>query len=203
MRRHITHSLILTATLALSAAPALQAQGNGYQQPYSNSYDNHRHTIFPDAGHLNRVSAIAHEIDETATAISRQYSRNNRRPDRDEYRALERLRGLSSVAAHFHDQVESYQRDPRHTADDFARLEQAFYSADRSLSRIAPRPYVDNGMNRIHDLMNELGGYYGHHAGYYGAWGHDHDRYDHDRDHDRDHGYDHDHDNGYRPPHHR
>ncbi|HEY2293460.1 MAG TPA: hypothetical protein VGM86_22380 [Thermoanaerobaculia bacterium] len=181
MRRHTTHSLILTAALALSLVPALQAQG----------YDNRR-SIFPDTGHLDRVSVVAHQIDETALSISRQYARNNRRPDRDEARALERLRDLSSAAGHFHDQVESYRREPRHTADDFARLEQAFYAADRSLSRIAPRPYVDSGMNRIHDLMNELGGYYGRHAGYYGAWGHDHDQ---DRDHD--------HDNGYRPPHHR
>lgn len=193
MRRH-THSLILTAALALSLAPALHAQGYGYQTPYNAE----RPTIFPDVGHLDRVSAVAHEIDETALSISRQYARNNRRPDRDEARALDRLRDLSYAASHFHDQVESYRRDPRHTADDFARLERAFYTADRSLSRIAPRPYVDSGMNRIHDLMNELGGYYGRHAGYYGAWGHDrdHDRYDRDRDHD------HDRDNGYRPPHH-
>lgn len=188
MRRH-TYSLILTAALALSIAPALQAQG--YYRPDGRS------TIFPDAGHLDRVSAIAHQIDETALSISRQYARNNRRPDRDEARALERLRDLSTAAGQFHDQVESYRREPRRTADDFARLERAFYSADRSLGRVAPRPYVDSGMNRIHDLMNELGGYYGRHAGYYGAWGHD--RYD--RDHDRDHNHDYDHDNGYRPPH--
>jgi len=193
MRRHLTHSLILTAALALSLVPALQAQGY-----YRNDG---RSTIFPDAGHLDRVSAIAHQIDETALSITRQYARNNRRPNRDEARALERLRDLSAAAGQFHDQVESYRREPRRTADEFVRLERAFYSADRSLGRIAPRPYVDNGMNRIHDLMNELGGYYGRHAGYYGAWGHDHDRYDRDRDHDRDHDYDHD--NGYRPPHHR
>lgn len=196
MRRH-THSLILTAALALSMAPALHAQGYGYQTPYNGD----RHTIFPDAGHLDRVSAIAHQIDETALYVSRQYARNNRRPDRDEARALDRLRDLSYAASHFHDQVESYRRDPQHTADDFGRLEHAFYAADRSLSRIAPRPYVDNGMNRIYGLMNELGGYYGHQSGYYGTWGHDRDR-DHDR-YDRDRGYDHDHDNGYRPPYRR
>lgn len=206
MRRH-TKSLILTAALALSAAPALLAQGYGPQTPYGNRYDNDRHTIFPDAGHLDRVSAIAHDLDDTATWIYRQYSRNNRRPNRDEYRALERLRGLGAAADHFHGEVESYRRDPRHTADDFARLEQAFYSADRALSRIASRPYVDRGMSRIYNLMNELGGYYGHQAGYYGTWGHerydrdrDHDRYDRDRDRDHDRDYDHDRDNGYRPP---
>ena len=180
MRRHTTHSLILTAALAFSLAPALHAQ-NGYYRPDG------RATVFPDTGHLDRVSAVAHQIDETALSISRQYSRNNRRPNRDEYRALERLRDLSTAAAQFHDQVETNQRQPRNTVDDFARLERAFYAADRSLGQISPRPYVDSGMNRIHDLMNELGGFYGRRAGYYGAWGHD-----------RDHDYDHD--NGYRPP---
>src|SRR3954463_3417529 len=190
MRRH-THSLILTAALALSLVPALHAQ-YGY---------NDRRSIFPDTGHLDRVSVVAHQIDETALSITRQYARNTRRPDRDGAGALDRLPDLSSTAGHFHDQVESYRRDPRHTADEFARLETALHAPHRPVRRIAPPPHWDNGMNRIHDLMNELGGYYGRRTGHYGAWGRD--RYDRDRDHDRDRDYDHDHDNGYRPPHHR
>jgi hypothetical protein len=198
MRRH-TNSLLLGAALALSLAPVLQAQG---YRP-----DDHRddhHTIFPDSGHLDRVSAIAHEIDETATDIHRQYERNNRRPDRAEARAMDRLHELNVSADRFHATTESYRREPRRTARSFAALENAFNDASRSLRRIAPRPYVDRGMDRIYVLMNELGGYYGRHTGYYGTWGHDRDGRD-DRDHgrdDRDRGGDHDHgnDNGYRPP---
>jgi len=195
MRRH-THSLILTAALALSLAPALHAQG----------YRDDRRTIFPDAGHLDRTSAIAHEIDETAANMRREFERNNRRPDRAEARTIDQLRQLSYQASRFHEAVESYRREPRRTARNFAALENAFNDAARSLRRIEPRPYVDRGMGRIYQLMDELGGYYGRRSGYYGTWGHDrNDRNDRDRDHgryDRDHDRDHDHDNdnGYRPP---
>jgi hypothetical protein len=200
MRRH-THSLILTAALALSLAPVLHAQG----------YRDDRRTIFPDAGHLDRTSAIAHEIDETAANIRREFERNNRRPDRAEARTIDQLRQLSFRASRFHEATESYRREPRRTARSFAALEDAFNDAARSLRRIEPRPYVDRGMGRIYQLMDELGGYYGRRSGYYGAWGHDrNDRNDRDRDHgryDRDRGGDHDqdhgHDDGYRPPHHR
>jgi hypothetical protein len=187
MRRH-TNSLILTAALALSLAPALHAQG--YR-------DDGRYTVFPDTGHLDRTSAIAREIDQTAANIRHQFERNNRRPDPAEARTIDRLRELSSRASRFHDAVESYRREPRRTARDFAALEDAFNDASRSLRRIAPRPYVDQGMDHIYRLMDELGSFYGRRAGYYGTWGHDRDR-DHDRDHDHDH--DHDHDGGYRPP---
>jgi hypothetical protein len=198
MRRHTT--LFATAILALSLAPALQAQG------YDDHHDRDRYRhAYPDAGHLSRVSAIAHEIDETATQIRRHFGRNNRRPDRAEARTIDSLNRLNVAAARFHDEVER-SRDPRRSADEFADLERAFNSTERSLRRISPRPYVDQGMERIYTLMNELGGFYGHRSGYYGTWGHDrdwnhdHDRYDRDgRDHDHDHDG-HDRDNGYRPP---
>ncbi len=190
MRRH-TQSLILTAALAFSLAPALHAQG--YR-------DDGRYTVFPDAGHLDRTSAIAHEIDETAANIRHQFERNNRRPDPAEARTMDQLRRLSFQAARFHDAVESDRREPRRTARAFAALEDSFNDASRSLRRISPRPYVDQGMDHIYRLMDELGGFYGRRSGYYGTWGHDrdHDRYDRDRDHDRDHGQD----GGYRPPYH-
>jgi|SRR4051794_9401004 hypothetical protein len=194
MRRH-TSSLILTAALALSLAPGLQAQGYHHDD---------RNTIFPDAGHLDRTSAIAHEIDETAANIRREFERNNRRPDRGEARTIDQLRQLSFRASRFHDAVESYRREPRRTARNFSALEEAFNDAARSLRRIEPRPYVERGMDRIYRLMDELGSYYGRRSGYYGTWGHDrgdrdgrdHGRYDRDRDGDRDHS----HDDGYRPP---
>ena len=192
MRRHTT-PLILTAVLALSLAPALQAQG--YRQD-DRRYDD-RYSVYPDYRHMDRVSAIAHEIDQTATSIRREFERNNRRPDRAEARAIEQLRDLNRSADRFHDATESYQRDPRRTARTFSTLESAFNDAARSMRRIPNRPYVDRGMERIYNLMSELGGYYGRRSGYYGTWGHDryddHDRHDRDNDH-------HDHDNGYRPP---
>jgi len=211
-----TTTLLATTLLTLSLAPALQAQGypnqpqDRYQPRDQGQYQgqdqyqgpDRDRAIYPDPGHLDRVSALAHEIDQTATWTYREFTRNNRRPNRDEYRAMNTLRDLNVAAARFHDEVESYRRDPRHTANDFGRLERAFYTAGHALRRIQPRPYVDRGMQRIYDQMNELSAFYGRHAGLYGHWGDrdhgdDHDRYD--RDHDN-RGPDHDHDNGYRPP---
>jgi hypothetical protein len=215
MRRHTT--VLATAILALSLAPVLQAQG--YDDHHDRSQDGqdrdgrqgYRHA-YPDAGHLGRAAAIAREIDATATQMRRQFGRNNRRPDRSEARTIDSLNRLNAAAARFHDEVER-SRDPRRSADEFADLERAFQSTERSLRRIAPRPYVDSGMERIYALMNELGGFYGHRSGYYGTWGHDrdwnhdHDRYDRNGDgRDRD-GHDRDNrdnrDNGYRPPYNR
>ena len=186
MRRH-TQSLILTAILALSLAPALQAQG--YRD--DRYRDDGRYTVFPDARRLDRASAIAQEIDQTATQIRREFERNNRRPDRGEARTIDRLRELDLAATRFRDAVNSYRREPRRTGRTFAALEDAFNDASRSLRRIEPRPYVDRGMDRIYRLMDELGGFYGRRSGYYGTWGHDRNDRDHDGDHDR-----HDH----RPP---
>ena len=209
MRRHTT--ALATAILALSLAPALQAQG--YDDHHDRSQDGqdrdgHQgyHHSYPDAGHLDRASAIAHEIDETATQIRREFGRNNRRPDRSEARTIDSLNRLNAAAARFHDQVER-SRDPRRSADEFADLERAFQGTERSLRRIAPRPYVDSGMERIYSLMNELGGFYGHRSGYYGTWSHDrdwnhdHDRYDHEGDnHDGDNHDGRDRDGDHRPP---
>ena len=41
---------------------------------------------YPDSGHVDRVAALAHEIEQTARYICREAARNNRRPDRDEAR---------------------------------------------------------------------------------------------------------------------
>jgi len=207
-------TMIAAALLALALAPALQAQ---YRGNYGGNRDSYRNA-YPNSGQMERVAALAHEIDDAATAIRRQAERNNRRPDRDEARMLSDLRELDGRASHFHRQVESYRQDPRHTADDFAALEDAFFRLGDTLRYVNRRPYVDRGLDRIYGLMNELSRYYGRSSydrrGYgwegrdrygdgrdsydgrsdRGYRGHGHDRYgDDDRDHD---GYD----DPYRPP---
>jgi hypothetical protein len=203
MRR--TTKLMTTALLALSIAPALQAQG--YRQD-DHRQDTRRYS-YPETRHVSRLAAIAHEIEQNATYIRREFERNNRRPDNAEARAIDTLNQLNAEADRFHDEVERYRRSPRRSADEFAALERAFNTAERSLRRIDRRSYVDRGMNRIYSLMNELSSYYGRRAGSYGSWDHDRrdgdrdrDRDDRDRDHDRyDRDRDHDHDgNDHRPP---
>jgi hypothetical protein len=192
---------ILTAALALGLTPAVQAQYRGYNDGYNNSYGR---------WDGQRAYGLAHEVDQTATWIYRQASRNNRRPDRSEARALRALYQLDAAAAHFRDEVESYRQDPRHTANDFARLVTAYDNAVETLRWIEPRPYIDRGMDRIGDALVEMSPFYGRTYDRYHGRGRDwdrHDRYDRDRrDRDRDgRGYDRDRDrdrddDSYRPP---
>lgn len=173
----------ITATvLALGLTSAVQAQYQGYPsgQSYGQSYGYGRWDG-------QRTYSVAHQIDQTASWIYRQAARN-RSQDRGEYRALTALYRLSAAASHFHGEVESYRQDPRHTANDFARLVAAYNQAVDSLRWIDQRPYVERGMDRIGEMLNELSPFYGR----------SYDRYQ-DR-YDRDHRYDRD-DNGYyRPP---
>lgn len=223
MKPHST--LLATAILALALAPALQAHGFAHppeqdqdqpqyqpqdQYPSQNPYPTQNQypddNAYPAPVHMDRVSVLAHSIDETATYIHRQFERNNRRPNPAEVQAMEQLHALNVQAAHFHDDVEGYQQNPRHTVRAFMALENAFNDTVSALRQTPRRSYVDRGMVRIYTQMNELAGYYGHRAGHYGSWGHP--RYDHDGDHRGNHDdngydprrYDQRNDNGYRPP---
>ena len=184
---------VLVALLALSLAPALQAQSR-------DSRDRYR---YPSSGQWDRVAALARELEETATYIHRHYERNNRRPDRAEARVAADLHELNQQASRLYRQIEGrgygyrddnrddhrddrgYRQDRRYRDDSFTRLEEAFFGLSDSLRYIRPRPYVDDGMDRIYRLMNEIGGYYGRSGygrGYQGRDRYGRDRYDgHDR----------------------
>jgi hypothetical protein len=199
-------SLITAALLALALAPSLQAQDRYYPQDQNRQdqnldrHDDHRGPgSYPDLRRMDRVAYLAHQLDDTARGIYRQASRNNRRPDQYEAQMLNDLNQLYGQAAHFHDEVEGNRQNPRHTANDFARLEQSFNQLGVTMQSVRPRPYIDRGMERIYSLMTELSRYYGG-RGYnrWGHYGHDRgDRYDNGDHHDRD-----NRDNGYRPPQH-
>jgi hypothetical protein len=204
-------SLITAALLALVLAPSLQAQDRYYPQDQNrhdqdqDRHDDHRGPgpgSFPDSRRMERVAYLAHQLDDTARGIYRQASRNNRRPDQYEAQMLNDLNQLYGQAAHFHDEVESNRQNPRHTANDFARLEQSFNQLGVTMQSVRPRPYIDRGMERIYNLMTELSRYYGG-RGYsrWGHYGHDRgDRYDNGDHHDGDHHDRDNRDNGYRPP---
>jgi hypothetical protein len=160
MRR--TAALTLTL-LAVVLAPALAAQTHKRDERFADRRGDHAGGGYPYPGvaHMDRVSRLAREIHETAAHIRHQYERNNRRPDWAERRAMLGLRDLDAQAARFHARVDGYRRSPRHTVADFQRLERAFHGAARTLGAIAPRPYVDRGMDRIYGLMNEIARHYG------------------------------------------
>jgi hypothetical protein len=197
-------SLMTAALLALLLVPALKAQGpqGPYDQPGRYDRPVGPPGSYPDFGHMDRVAYLAHQLDDTARSIYRQAARSNRRPDQYEAQMLNDLNQLYGQAAHFHDEVENNRRNPHHTADDFARLEQSFNQLGVTMQSVRPRPYIDRGMQRIYGLMTELSRYYGGRG--YDHWGH----YGHDRGNrwdDRDHRDPNDpnrdnRDNGYRPP---
>jgi hypothetical protein len=158
--------------LGLALAATLSAQGWRDQERYGDGRrDGYRgEPSYPQLAHMDRVSRLAHEIHQTSAYIHQKFERNNRRPDWAERRAMLGLHELNVQAARFHDEVESYRGNPRHTIDDFRRLEQSFFLAARSLERIDRRPYVDQGMDRIFVSMNDIARYYGRARGY-GRWG--------------------------------
>jgi CHAD domain-containing protein len=169
--------LTTAAILALSLAAASQAQDRVRD-----------HARYPEIVQMDRVAAIAREIESTADQIHRQAERNNRRPDSAEETALVNLHELSAAARHFRRQAESYRQDPNHTADDFQALLDRFYATADALNDISRRPYIDSGMSRIYRLMDELTPMYGR-FGEYRDWGTHHGRDRYDRDHDHDHGH--------------
>lgn len=179
-----------TALLALSLAPALQAQYRNDRDGDRSRYDSRN----------DRRTAIAHEIEDVAYSIRREYERNNRRPDREEARVLYGLRELHSRAARFEDQAD-YRSNRRNAGDEFAALEKTFFELSEALRYISPRPYVDRGMDRIADLMSDLSRYYDRNdrdRGRYRRQGGWHDRYG--RDNGRDGRYDRDDAYRTRPP---
>jgi len=197
-------SLMTAALLALLIAPSLRAQDHYHPQDQNLDRQDDRRGpgSYPDSGHIDRVSYLAHQLDDTARGIYRQASKNNRRPDPNEAQMLQDLNQLYGQAAHFHDEVEGNRQNPRHTANDFARLEQSFNQLGVTMQSVRPRPYIDRGMQRIYGLMTELSRYYGG-RGYdhWGHYGHDRgDRNDNGDHRDGDHQDRDNRDNGYRPP---
>lgn len=189
-------------TFALSMAPALRADDQDWRRDdrsgrYGQS-DRYGRSDRYDRYDSRRVAALAHEMEETASGIYREAARNNRRPDRAEARMLSALRELSQEAHDFQRQVSYRSEGSRRTSREFDDLVDAYRETGRALDRVAPRPYVDRGMQRIGYLLSEVSGHYGRQGRYYdrdrrddrGRYGRDRydrrDRYGRDRDRDRD-----------------
>ncbi len=197
---------IAAIALTVGLTPAVRAQYGQYDQ--HDQYDRHDQQSSggweygnpAQSWRVERISALAHDIDDTATYIHEHAERNNRRPDRGEENALGELHQLNDAATHFHEQVEQNSEDYRHTRDDFAELIDAYNQTVSALRYIQPRSYINRGMNRIASDMNAISRYYGSNYGQLfstGRWNNRSGRYDHN-------GYDrrsgHDDGNYDRPP---
>ena len=149
-------TLFVTTILALSLSTAAMAderdryRSDRYDDRYRDRYDDR----YRSDSRYGRTDEIAREIERTAASIRREYERNNRRPDRDEARVAAALREL-------HEEAYQLSRDSRNQRRGYNGLSRAFDRAADSLQRIRPRPYVDQGMERIWHLMSQLDGDYG------------------------------------------
>jgi hypothetical protein len=180
-------TLFVTTILALSLSTAAMAderdryRSDRRDDRYQDRYDDRYRGDNRGDSRYGRTDDIAREIERTAAAMRREYDGNNRRPDRDEARVSAALRELHEEAYQLSRQGGSYNRDSRRGRG-YDGLLRAFERTADSLERIAPRPYVDHGMERIWRLMSQLDRQYGGRS----------DRYDRgwrDRDYrDRDHG---------------
>ena len=170
---------VTTAVLALAFTSVTQAQYQDRQRSgrYDDRYQDRYDDRYRGGSQSERVAEIAHEIENTAAAMHREYERNNRRPDRNEARVAATLYELHEQADRFHREVESYRRDSRNNSRGYEGLLRAFDEVSYSLDSIRQRPYVDRGMERIWSLMSELERYYGR-QDYRGRGYNRYDRYD-------------------------
>jgi hypothetical protein len=165
-------TLVTATLLALSLAPAVQAQRWGYPSDrYNDRYDNRG---------SNQLVYYSRTIDDAASYIRREFERNNRRPDRGEEHVARELYDLDVAAERFRAVLE-HDRNYRSASDEFRVLEDAFFQASNSLRRTERRDYVERGMDQIYDSLQELSRYYGNsydRRGGRGGYGNDRwDRY--------------------------
>lgn len=189
----VTAAVLLLALPTAAGADDRDRHGSDrYDDRYRDRYEDRYEDRDRGRSRNERVAVIAHEIENTAAAMHREYERNNRRPDHSEARVAATLHELHEQADRFHREVESYRRGSRGSARSYEGLLRAFDEVAESLDHIRPRPYVDRGMDRIWSLVSELDRHYGrsdrHGRGGYDRHGRGHgsrgryrDRYDHDR----------------------
>jgi hypothetical protein len=167
-----TTALIAGAVLTLSLPATAQYPGQG------RGYGSH----YPSARQMDRVAEIAHHLDDVANNALAQYESNNRRPDRREAWVRNNLEELAQRASQFHDSVESYRQSPQSTDQMFNDLLRTYDRVQRSLSRIASRPYIDRSMVEVSDSLTELSRYYGRSIRPWARYDRgDHRSYDNDR----------------------
>ncbi len=168
-------TLFVTTILALSLSTAAMADERDRYR--SDRRDDRYQDRYDDRYRGNgRADDIAREIERTAATMRREYDGNNRRPDRDEARVSAALRELHEEAYQFSRQSGSYRRDSR-GGRGYDGLLRAFERTANSLERIAPRPYVDHGMERIWRLMSQLDRQNGGRSDRYDRGWRDRDRY--------------------------
>ncbi|MCI0414255.1 hypothetical protein L0222_15860 [bacterium] len=148
---------------------------------------------------------LAHELELVARHVHKEGERQAHHGNRREAYALNRLHRLNESAAHFHDEVERYSRNPRHTESDFRVLVNTYYEARYAMRGLHAFDHLYDDFDQVTRLMRRLvnvysgyGNYFPrNHRGYGSNHGYDsryEDEYDQDEyDYEEDES-DHDHD---------
>ncbi|MDX1645416.1 MAG: hypothetical protein R3244_13765, partial [Thermoanaerobaculia bacterium] len=134
-------TLLVTSVLFLSSAGGLFAS---HPRPYE----------------MERIRAVAHELEEAARHVHREAERRRHHYDRAEAHAFARLHELERRARHFHRQVERYRQNPYHTERDFLQLRGAYFRAAEVLPALHGDRHVRRDFERVRYLMHLLDEYY-------------------------------------------
>lgn len=105
---------------------------------------------------LERIQALAHEVDEAARAVNRAAYYGRHHFTWRERRALDRLDELAEAARHFHTQIERYPYATRHTAADYRRLLMAYDRAEDTLYDLHAYRRVLRRFESLGALIDEL-----------------------------------------------
>jgi hypothetical protein len=134
---------IIGLVLALWALPAVA------------EHDHDRRASRGDSLRDGRIVRLAHELERATHHVHRRAEHSAHHGDRREARALRALHVLDERARHFHRQVER-GRSAGHTADDFERVQRAFYRAERRLDDLHATRHVQRDFERVERVLHRL-----------------------------------------------
>jgi len=115
---------------------------------------------------VDRVSTLAHQLEQAASFVHRTAEQQAHYFDRTEEAAFQRLHRLDEMATRFHDYVESSRENPRRTERMFRNLLRAYGEAANAMQDLDDYRNVYAGFRDVQSTMNELSRYYGGYSNY-------------------------------------
>ena len=149
----VRRSALIAAAVALGLAGAARADDRDDRNDRSD-WDRRGRSSYE--WRVERVAALAHEVEEATERINRTAQSRRGYLSWEEARALRRLDLLEERARHFHQQVERRRTNPRHTEGDFQALVASYQRAEGAVDDLRGWPRVRREFRRLTPLMSEL-----------------------------------------------
>src|SRR3989338_7477483 len=111
------------------------------------------------------VRGLAHQIDLLASHVHEQAEDAAHHGGWEEKTELRDLHALAEEARHFHEQIETWYQDPRHTYQDYLDLVQAQDQARRSFYWLRTFAHIRYDFDRLGSLIQQLRAYYDDNGG--------------------------------------